>query len=288
MVLLSAALDNAERGFHVFPLHPGTKVPAIKQWDRAATQDHSRIRAWWRRRPRDNVAVACGPSGLHVLDLDTNHGHTPPPEWRAARNGREVLVRLAAESGQPMPVPTYAVATPSGGVHLYYRAPRIPPLRNTIARLGWRIDSRGHGGYVVAAGSQLPEGPYRRLDDRAPILLPQWLTELLSPPAPPRVPRNAPVVVHPDAYVQAALVNQSARVHAAYPGIRHRTLLLAANSLGRLVGAGLLDHNQAHAVLSEAARIHLGVEGFTAAESDRTITDGLTYAARRTLAGTNP
>ncbi|WP_084497576.1 bifunctional DNA primase/polymerase [Nocardia amamiensis] len=113
VVLLSAALDNAERGFHVFPLHPGTKVPAIRQWDGAATRDHSRIRAWWRRRPCDNVAVACGPSGLHVLDLDTSHGHTPPPEWRAARDGREVLVRLAAEAGQPMPVPTYAVATPS-------------------------------------------------------------------------------------------------------------------------------------------------------------------------------
>ncbi|WP_181722954.1 bifunctional DNA primase/polymerase [Nocardia gipuzkoensis] len=86
---------------------------------------------------------------------------------------------------------------------LYYRA-RTPALRNTIARLGWRIDSHGHGGYVVAAGSQLPEGPYRRLDDRAP--LPQWLTDLLSPLAPLPVPRSAPVVGHPDAYVQAALV----------------------------------------------------------------------------------
>ncbi|MGY2031479.1 bifunctional DNA primase/polymerase [Nocardia gipuzkoensis] len=163
---------------------------------------------------------------------------------------------------------------------LYYRAPRTPPLRDTIARLGWRIDSRGHGGYVVAAGSQLPEGPYRRLDDRAPI--PRWLTDLLSPPAPLPVPRSAPVVGHPDAYMQAALVHQSTRVRAAYAGVRHRTLLLAANSLGRLVGAGLLDHDHAHAVLGDAARIHVGFEGFTATEADRTITDGLTYAATRT------
>ncbi|MFR9773183.1 hypothetical protein [Nocardia sp. SC052] len=68
----------------------------------------------------------------------------------------------------------------------------------------------------------------------------------------------------------------------AYPGVRHRTLLLAANSLGRLVGAGLLDLDHAHAVLADAAHIHVGVEGFTAAEAERTITDGLTYAATRT------
>ncbi|WP_280309900.1 hypothetical protein [Nocardia abscessus] len=57
---------------------------------------------------------------------------------------------------------------------------------------------------------------------------------------------------------------------------------MAANFLGRLVGAGLLDHDHAHAVLGDAARIHVGAEGFTATEADRTITDGLTYAATRT------
>ncbi|MGK8524293.1 hypothetical protein ACRS6B_23315 [Nocardia asteroides] len=46
------------------------------------------------------------------------------------------------------------------------------------------------------------------------------------------------MVGHPDAYVQAALVNQSARVRAAYPGVRHRTLLLVANSLGRIQDSG--------------------------------------------------
>ncbi|WP_425297260.1 bifunctional DNA primase/polymerase [Nocardia abscessus] len=109
---------------------------------------------------------------------------------------------------------------------LYYRAPRTPALRNTIARLGWRIDSRGHGGYVVAAGSQLPEGLYRRLADRAPILLPQWLSGLLSPPAPLPVPRSAPVVGHPEACVQAALVQSKRpcprrlpRGAASYPGV---------------------------------------------------------------------
>ncbi|MGO4612972.1 bifunctional DNA primase/polymerase [Nocardia sp. 2YAB30] len=278
----NVALGHARRGFHIFPLHPGTKIPAIKQWEDEATRDARRILNWWARWPADNVAIACGPSRVHVLDLDTNHGQPPPDRWRHARDGRDVLTRLAAEAGQTLPVPTYTVSTPSeGGMHLYYRAPREPVLRNTIARLGWRIDSRGAGGYVVAAGSLLPNGSYQVLDDRTPILLPDWLTALLAPP--PLRPRSRIVasISHPDAYVRAALGNQSMRIRLAYSGVRHRTVLLAANSLGRLVGAGLLDYDHAYAVLYDAAQIHIGLDDFTDSEAARTITDGLTYAADR-------
>lgn len=222
------------------------------------------------------------------VSCTTTTMHPPPHTQPASADETQLdlppsflLLNQGSDQARCRPT-TFLLRITSGGVHLYYRAPRTAALRNTIARLGWRIDSRGHGGYVVAAGSQLAQGPYRCLDNRAPIPLPQWLTDLLNPAAPLPVPRTGPVICHPDAYVRAALVNQSARVRAAYPGIRHRTLLSAANSLGRLVGTGLLDHAQAHAVLGDAARIHVGVEGFTAAEADRTITDGLTYAATRT------
>ncbi|MFX0575096.1 bifunctional DNA primase/polymerase [Nocardia nepalensis] len=281
--LLTAALDHAGRGFHIFPLHAGSKVPAIKHWEHEATRDLDRIRGWWLRWPAANIAVACGPSGLHVLDLDTGHGQPPPPPWRHARDGRDVLAHLAAEAGQPIPVPTHAVSTPSGGIHLYYRAPQQPLLRNTIGRLGWRIDSRGVGGYVVAAQSELPHGAYRTIDDRPPIPLPPWLIRMLAPPPPPMMPPRLTGIGHRDAYVEAALSNQSARVRTARTGTRHRAVLLAANSLGRLVGAGLLDYDHAYAVLLDAAQIHIGVEQFTDAEAQRTIGDGLTYAANRAI-----
>lgn len=69
--------------------------------------------------------------------------------------------------------------TPSGGAHLYYRAPEGAELRNTCGRLGWRIDTRAHGGYVLAAGSRLsgPAGArYEVLRDQAPAPL-RCLTE---------------------------------------------------------------------------------------------------------------
>lgn len=283
-LLLDIALDHAGRGFRIFPLHPATKVPAIKHWEADATGDLARIRRWWLRWPADNIAIACGPSDLHVLDLDTSHGQPPPAPWPHARDGRDVLAQLAAQADQPIPIPTYAVATPSGGTHLYYRAPRKPPLRNTIGRLGWRVDSRGAGGYIVAAGSALPHGTYQLIDDTEPIPLPEWLTRLLAP-RPSPITRAFTPLSHPDAYIEAALSNQSTRIRAATTGTRHRAVLLAANSLGRLVGAALLDHDHAHAVLLDAAQIHVGVDGFTEAEAQRTITDGLTYAAARTADG---
>ncbi|MEV0027840.1 bifunctional DNA primase/polymerase [Nocardia sp. NPDC050793] len=179
--------------------------------------------------------------------------------------------------------PNFLPQITSSGMHLHYRAPSKPPLRNTIERLGWRIDSRGEGGYVVAAGSHLDHGTYQLLDDREPITLPHWLIPLLTPPPPPPAPSAAAVsIAHPDAYVHAALLNQANRIRTARTGTRHRAVLLAANSLGRLVGAGLLDHEHAHTVLFEASRIHVGVDDFTEAEAVRTITDGLTYAAART------
>ncbi|MGW4368040.1 bifunctional DNA primase/polymerase [Nocardia takedensis] len=229
------------------------------------------------------MGIACGPSGLHVLDLDTGHDRPPPPTWAGATDGRDVLARLAVEAGQPLPVPTLTVGTPSGGLHLYYRAPREPVLRNTIARLGWRVDSRGEGGYVVAPGSALPTGDYQLLHDHTPIPLPRWLIELLTPPPPPPTSAVAAVeIAHPDAYVAAALRNQADRIIRAGTGTRHRQVLLAANSLGRLVGAGLLDHDHAHQVLTAAAARHIGVDGFTDNEAARTIHDGLTYAAHHT------
>ncbi|WP_370012466.1 bifunctional DNA primase/polymerase [Nocardia cyriacigeorgica] len=284
--LLPTALAHAEQGFSVFPLHPNSKRPVIARWEQHATRDPARIHAWWRRRPDDNIAIACGPSRLHVLDLDTSH-HTPEPDTTpTAVEGQQMLTRLAADHHRPLPVPTYTVTTPSGGMHLYYAVPPAPRLRNSCGRLVPRIDSRGHGGYVVAAGSALPHGRYQLRDERPPIPLPDWLAQLLSArPTPAALSASQPIA-HPDAYVRAALINQAARIRTARTGTRHRTILLAANSLGRLIGAGLLDHDHAYTILADAARIHVGVDAFTEAEAHRTITDGLTWAASRTT-GTN-
>ncbi|MBF6301984.1 bifunctional DNA primase/polymerase [Nocardia amamiensis] len=281
--LRRAAQDAAARGFWVFPLGPGSKKPALRRrnWKDLATRNPEVIaRAW--RRAAFNIGIACGPSRLLVLDLDPSHGEPPPPEWEGARHGRDVLARLTAAHRVPYPIHTYRVATPSGGEHIYFTAPEAPELGNSSGRLGWRIDTRGAGGYVVAAGSVLRGGaPYRLLDDRSPAPLPDWLITALTPPPPPPPTTVHLAEVRVDAYVHAALVAQFERIVAAPRGQRHDTLLSAAGSIGRLVGAGMLTRDDAHQVLRGAADSHIGIDGFTEREAERVISDGLDFGIAR-------
>ncbi|QFZ24520.1 bifunctional DNA primase/polymerase [Saccharothrix syringae] len=278
---MRVALDAAREGHYVIPLQPRTKIARDKGWESCATREPERIRDIWSARPF-NVGIACGPSGLYVLDLDDAHGHPPPPQWAGARHGRDVLTRLAAAAGQPYPNRTFTVRTPSGGMHLYFRAPAEPELRNTIGRLGWRIDSRGAGGYIVAAGSVSARGLYRPMN-RAPIAaLPQWLIPLLLPPQPPTPSRSTSFAPrHPDAYLDAIVTREADAVRNAAHGQRHRTLLRAANKLGQWVGGGDLDEHQVRAVLHTAAAQHNGVEGWSVHEAETTISDGLAWGMAR-------
>ena len=76
---------------------------------------------------------------------------------------------------------TFSVSTPSGGLHLYFTAPKNAPLGNTAGKLGKHVDTRGIGGYVVGPGS-VCSGRFYVVVDHAPIApLPTWITELLVP-----------------------------------------------------------------------------------------------------------
>jgi Bifunctional DNA primase/polymerase, N-terminal len=134
---LPFALDAASHGWPVFPLRPGTKRPqaGFTSWESRATVDPERITGWWSRHPHDNVAIATGPAGLVVVDLDVaGAGERAPADWPSARGGLDVYRALATEHEH---VPTWTVGTGSGGWHLYYRAPaRGGPWRNTAGRIG--------------------------------------------------------------------------------------------------------------------------------------------------------
>ncbi|WP_327145278.1 bifunctional DNA primase/polymerase [Nocardia sp. NBC_01327] len=269
---LGAALAAAARGWYVFPLRPHSKIPAIKNWPQEATIDEIRIREFWPAKSRKNVGIATGPSGLHVIDLDTHHG----------LDGAAALYRLANRTGARPTLLTYSVATPNNGRHLYYRVPDGLRLPNTAGLIAPGIDSRGHGGYVLAAGSRTSDGDYRVLTPRHPSPLPPWLLQLLTPPPPPASAANpgAPPA-YPDAYLRAIVEAETRKVTAAMPGTRNTALFRAAVTLGRLVAGGELDQHLVHDALAAAAAGHVGQYQFTARELERTITSGLTIGARR-------
>ncbi|PXY17081.1 DNA primase [Prauserella coralliicola] len=262
------ALYLAAMGWHIFPLVPGTKRPAVRDWETRATTAPDRITRCWDT-GRFNIGLATGPSRLLVLDLDTAKQPGQP-------DGADALAALAEARGVTLPA-TYAVATPSGGRHLYFEVPAGVALRNTAGHLAPHIDTRAGGGYVVAPGSTLDSGGYELTDDTDPAALPAWLLQALCE-RPTPVPASRPTTVaKPSAYGASALRGECATVRTAPAGQHNAVLSRAAYRVGQLVGAGLADHGHARGELILAAQTLITADcSCTPDEVARVIDAGLT------------
>ncbi|GII03107.1 bifunctional DNA primase/polymerase [Planobispora takensis] len=288
--LLRYALAAAARGWHVFPLTPGDKVPLKgMSWTQHTTTDPEVIGRIWARTPF-NIGIACGPSRLVVIDLDVpKPGEHPPAGWDqpGVCEGADVFALICEQARQPVPWETFTVRTRRGGIHLYFTAPNGITLANTCgergAGLGWKIDTRAAGGYVVGPGSvvDLPDGAgaYEVLHTPAPAVLPAWLAERLRPaPSPPPQPTVLPVHSgRRGAYLDAAIRASLAKITAVSEGNRNVTLYGAAASLGQLVAGGALDADATEDLLLQAAT----AIGYPAAPARKTIRSGFRRGAMR-------
>lgn len=273
------------------PCLPGQKVPATIRGLHAATTDVETVRGWWQRNAALNIGISTGPSGLVVVDLDAGKPWplpTPPP--RGVLDGSDVLCMLAENLGHNAGslFATAVCKTPSGGLHLYFRAPAGRTFKNTAGRLGAWIDTRGVGGYVVAPWSVLPTGAYHPvcgfddvLDggpiDAAP--LPPWLADVLDPPpVAPDPYRGLADRLNSQTtgvgYLAAAVSGECERVRTAANGTRNDVLNRAAFSLGSLTGAGLGQADATAQLLAAALDA-----GLSEGESQATIRSGLAAGA---------
>jgi hypothetical protein len=283
--LLRSALAAARHGWHVFPCAAGGKRPALRgNWQDLATTSPDQIRDWWTRAPY-NIGIACGPSGLVVVDLDLPHD-VEVDEERAdgalfPLSGADVLSRLAQQHGERYPGGTYVVDTPSGGCHLYFSVSGDARVKNSAGAVGPHIDVRADGGYVVGAGSRIGGRGYAARVRIAPAPLPSWLAELVRDSyVPPTVPAPRPPLTdraQGRAYAMAALRAETERVAAARPGTRNVTLNRAAFSLGQLVAAGLIPPIPVITALIDAARY----AGLPEDEAVRTVRSGMEAGARK-------
>ncbi|MEV4317105.1 bifunctional DNA primase/polymerase [Actinocrispum sp. NPDC049592] len=308
--LLTAALAAAARGWHVFPIQPGLKKPPAlhgdtlrkpcprtgicreghQGWEQRATTDPDRIRAAWARAPY-NIGIATGPSGLVVVDLDLpkTPAERPPAgcPHTGITDGLDHLAAICADHEQPFPWDTAVGRTARGGWHLYFTAPLGIRLRNTGGErgggLGWKIDTRAWGGYIVAPGSITRDGIYALTDDRPLTPLPAWLTVLLTPqPVAPTTAAPPRSSARLGAYTAAAVRGECARVATAQPGSHTTTLFSASGNLGQHVGAGSLAWGDAEAELYTAAQHMLTADcDCTDREIRRTITNGIRAGTRK-------
>ncbi|TDB72451.1 bifunctional DNA primase/polymerase, partial [Actinomadura sp. KC216] len=273
-----------------FPLAPGDKEPPHGvRWTRTATTDPEVIRRMWARRPY-NIGIACKPSRLLVVDLDTpKPGEHPPPRWAlpGVNDGADVFALVCEAAGAAMPLETFQVRTRRGGCHLYFTAPDGVRLTNTSDErgngLGWKVDTRGDGGYVVGPGSfvDLPDGAgaYTAFHTPAPAPLPGWLAERLRPaPLPPQQPVTvALATANRGGYLDKAVTASLAAIATAPQGRRNATLYGAAVALGQLVAGGALDAEDTEQLLTAAA----ARAGLAEMPARRTIRSGFRAGTQR-------
>ncbi|WP_435835366.1 bifunctional DNA primase/polymerase [Streptomyces avermitilis] len=279
------------------PGHERTNCPCLVAGRRchgfhAATLDQRRISQWWTENPHFGIGVACGPAGLVVIDIDA-HSAPPPNRDRifpgitiadqvdltGLSTGYHTLAVLAALRGVPSPAEdetTLRVRTPSGGLHVWYRAAdgrrwQCSSGSSPGRALAWQVDVRAHGGYIIAPGTTTAAGTYTPVGEvRQPTALPNWLAQELERtghlpasniPAPRPVPPRAQQAVlaagggrertgHTLAAVLAPVeVCGQISEGAGFSDALNR----AAYTLGGLVAAGRLTEEEARRALLQAA-----------------------------------
>lgn len=273
----SNALALAKLGLAVFPVRPGRKEPALRDWQALATTDPAEVSRLFRGGQMFNIGIATGGrSGGFVLDID-----------RKAIDGLTTLAELEDRHGG-LP-DTWAVETPSGGSHLWFA---IPADRRVGNRAGFApaLDIRGEGGFVVAPPSMVAGAAYRWSRHPARHALaeaPQWLLELAAPQRPPtpKTPSTGLPVAGSGRlarYVTTAVVREVLKVESAPEGRRNQMLFQAAANLGELVGAGVLRAELVEVSLSVAAEAC----GLTHDDGRQAVTSTIASGMRRGM--TNP
>ena len=146
MTLVDVALDCTRRGWYVFPCVPRSKRPLgglVPNGVLDASNNLDQIRKWWTAKPDANVAIACRPSKLCVIDFD--HGLTSVADLRRWMAAHGILNSYSVRTGR----------RPEFGVQLYYSG---EGLKSTgWERDGVKGDIRCSTGYVMAAGSVHPD-----------------------------------------------------------------------------------------------------------------------------------
>jgi putative DNA primase/helicase len=217
-----------EQSFKTIPVRKD-KSPAIDDWRKRARPGYA---------GPDGVGVACGESGLVIVDLDV---HDPKA------NGLEAWDALGLTD-----VEKWVVRTPSGGKHIYFKDP-TGELRNSTSKIAPGIDTRGAGGQAVMP----PTAGYEWIKREGEIPdFPEELRELLTAEdGPVRLDLSASVTMTPERgrkYALGALENEVEVLKHTASGGRNDQLNRSAFNLGRYVRKEFLTRSEVEAALYEA------------------------------------
>ena len=151
------------------PLKNGRKYPVVRNWqDRVWSEFTDEEKQNW-----TGYGVNCGRAGLVVIDCDKHD---------ESADGVKNFHDLCDEHGFD-PEDTFAVSTPSGGVHYYFSRKGVDEdvkIGNSPGGLPDGVDVRGSGGQVVGPGSRTSDGEYRIVGKATQaVKIPDWLIDVL-------------------------------------------------------------------------------------------------------------
>ncbi len=211
----------------------------------AASSDVELTICRWERAARCNPAARLDLSGAAVLDLDDHGGPAPAelapglPNPGGIHNGVQAWEVLADHLGISSEPETLTVETPTGGKHIYFRAPRA--LTKTVLA-AWQVELKAGCTSITLPGSVRRVGgdlvPYQRVSDTVnlapfPRELGEWLVSIGRVPDPtrPATPTVMPTQRtsgdtghHSPAWWARAWRDQLAEIESAPPGERYHTL----------------------------------------------------------------
>jgi hypothetical protein len=235
------AVRYAAHNLSIFPVR-ADKRPLVSHWRHDATSDPATIEAWWLKWPHADAALAV-PASMLVVDIDVKHG----------KDGYTDFKRLAGY--HPRDVLTPQSSTPSGGLHVYFRASK--PYKNAVSVHGTGIDLRSAGGYVLLPLSHNGRRWLRSLFDTPLAPAPAWLDCALRTAPLTLAPRTAIARPTSDLWAQkkalAELERACARIVAAPCGAQDMTRHAQCFYVGGLVARGDLDYAVAYEALLAAA-----------------------------------
>jgi len=241
--------------FRIIPLEMNSKIPLNKDWSSKAVAP-SHLAPFFLE--RHNFGVACGPSGLVVLDFDIEKPDIDPK-----------AIDLCNDLQDRYPQ-TPLVQTRSGGFHIYFREPGGVSLGNGRGALPRGVDVRGRGGQVVIPPSSVDGKPYTWIVFPPPDIadipeLPKDIVKMIQGHGSKgRKSSSTPPVTGSLTKTQKSLLFDTATaVREARPGDRNTTLFEQALKCAK----ARIPQKMTHKSLMPAA-LHCGLDE---RESERTI-----------------
>lgn len=212
---------------HGFVCTPTRNKRALLKWSTSEgrLKDPEEMSEWVNRY-HPECGILTEVSCLVVIDCDVAKETGEPI-------GRDNLIKLLGNDPESE---TFAVRSPSGGMHYYFRCNEVSTFTGTVSKLGPGIDVRAKGNLIIAPYSITERGQYLPVNDLEIAPLPEKVAALIRNAQSAARPKqktqsHSCAWIEPDRYsprADAKIKKQLNRLDGIHEGKRNNLLFKVA------------------------------------------------------------